>query len=62
MIENRTHNTVKRRIEVPTNIAHIGKPHEPTLKPKLAIEYNFANVHASKLKHYLDFEVFRKLK
>jgi hypothetical protein len=24
----------------PTHIAHIGKPHKPTLKPKLAKEYN----------------------
>jgi hypothetical protein len=39
----------------PTHIAHIGKPHEPTLKSKLAKECNLANAHAAKLKHYLYF-------
>ena len=32
----------KKEERNPTHIAHIGKPHEPTLQPKLAKECNFA--------------------
>jgi hypothetical protein len=32
----------KKEERNPTHIAHIGKPHEPKLKPKLTKEYNFA--------------------
>lgn len=35
--------TRKKEEGKPTHIAHIAKPHEPTPKPKLVKEYNFAD-------------------
>ena len=37
----------------PTHIAHIGKPHMPTLKPKLAKECNFAHALATNNDSYI---------